>query len=103
MRVLAGALAGRPFLSVLTGDDSPHRPMRHVTDPLRAMGAHVEARRWRHARWSSGGRCGPRTNSRSRRAGEVGVPLAGLQASGVTGLSPPEDRGHTERMLKRSV
>ena len=45
MRVLSGALAGRPFLSVLTGDASlRQRPMRRVTDPLRAMGAHVDGR-----------------------------------------------------------
>ena len=45
MRVLAGALAGRPFLSVLTGDASlRQRPMRRVTEPLRAMGAHVDGR-----------------------------------------------------------
>jgi 3-phosphoshikimate 1-carboxyvinyltransferase len=39
-RMLAGALAGRPFCSLLTGDGSlRRRPMRRIVDPLRAMGA----------------------------------------------------------------
>src|SRR5512136_3089215 len=38
-RMLAGALAGRPFCSLLTGDGSlRRRPMRRIVDPLRAMG-----------------------------------------------------------------
>src|SRR5207249_12048202 len=45
MRVLAGVLAGRPFLSVLSGDASLRaRPMRRVVEPLRAMGAGVDGR-----------------------------------------------------------
>ena len=45
MRVLAGVLAGRPFLSVLTGDESLRtRPMGRVVEPLRAMGAHIDGR-----------------------------------------------------------
>ncbi len=40
LRMLAGALAGRPFCSLLTGDGSlRRRPMRRIVDPLRAMGA----------------------------------------------------------------
>ncbi len=45
MRVLSGVLAGRPFVSVLTGDDSLRtRPMDRIVEPLRAMGAHVDGR-----------------------------------------------------------
>src|SRR5262245_24997904 len=45
MRILSGALAGRPFVTVLTGDESLRsRPMRRVGDPLRAMGAAVDGR-----------------------------------------------------------
>ncbi len=40
IRMLAGALAGRPFRSVLTGDESlRRRPLERVAAPLRAMGA----------------------------------------------------------------
>src|ERR1700734_2071451 len=42
MRMLAGVLAGQPFESTLTGDDSLRkRPMRRVIDPLRQMGAEI--------------------------------------------------------------
>ncbi|HMF04490.1 MAG TPA: 3-phosphoshikimate 1-carboxyvinyltransferase, partial [Acidimicrobiia bacterium] len=45
MRTLAGLLAGRPFLSVLTGDASlQERPMGRVVRPLRMLGAHVDGR-----------------------------------------------------------
>src|SRR5580704_4387683 len=45
MRMLAGVLAGQPFTSVLTGDDSlRRRPMKRVMEPLRQMGARIEAR-----------------------------------------------------------
>jgi 3-phosphoshikimate 1-carboxyvinyltransferase len=105
MRVLAGALAGRPFLSVLTGDSSLHqRPMRRVTEPLRAMGAHVDGR--------DDGALAPLV---IRGGGLRGVPhelavpsaqvktalmLAGLQADGATEIvSPAPSRDHSERML----
>ena len=40
LRMLAGALAGRPFRSVLTGDASlRRRPVERVAAPLRALGA----------------------------------------------------------------
>ena len=74
MRVLAGALAGRPFLSVLTGDASlRQRPMRRVVEPLRAMGASVDGRAdgdVRAARRSAARRCaacGTSCRSRARR------------------------------------
>jgi 3-phosphoshikimate 1-carboxyvinyltransferase len=41
-RLLLGVLAGQRFKSTLTGDASlRRRPMRRVTEPLRAMGAHI--------------------------------------------------------------
>jgi len=44
MRLLAGLLAGQRFDSTLTGDESlSRRPMRRVIEPLRRMGARVEA------------------------------------------------------------
>jgi 3-phosphoshikimate 1-carboxyvinyltransferase len=106
MRVLAGALAGRPFLSLLTGDASLRtRPMRRVVDPLRAMGARVDGR--------DDGAHAPlviRGGSLQGTRHELAVAsaqvksaclLAGLQASGVTEVvSPGTSRDHTERMLR---
>src|SRR5262249_51791167 len=106
MRVLSGALAGRPFLSVLTGDDSlRRRPMARVVLPLRAMGAIIDGR-------DNGDRA-PLTIRRSGalRAMRHGLPvasaqvksalvLAGLQADGTSEIvSPGPSRDHTERML----
>ena len=105
MRVLAGALAGRRFLSVLTGDASlRQRPMRRVTDPLRAMGAHVDGR--------DDGAFAPLVIRGGDLRGvrhELPVPsaqvksalvLAGLQAEGTTEVvSHAPSRDHTERML----
>ena len=105
MRVLSGVLAGRPFLSILTGDASLNqRPMRRVTEPLRAMGARVDGR--------AGGEYAPLSIHGAELAGtrhELAVAsaqvksalmLAGLQASGTTEIvSPAPSRDHTERML----
>src|SRR4051812_6531306 len=45
MRILTGVLAGRSFLSVLTGDASLRsRPMARIVAPLRQMGAHLDGR-----------------------------------------------------------
>ena len=45
MRMLAGVLAGQPFGSTLTGDESlRRRPMRRVIEPLREMGAEIKGR-----------------------------------------------------------
>jgi 3-phosphoshikimate 1-carboxyvinyltransferase len=105
MRVLAGALAGRPFLSILTGDASlQSRPMRRISEPLRAMGAHVDGR--------ADGAFAPlviRGGALHGRRHELAVAsaqvksalmIAGLQASGTTEIvSPAPSRDHSERML----
>ena len=105
MRVLAGAVAACDFLSVLTGDASlRHRPMRRVTEPLRAMGAHLDGR--------DGGSFAPLAIRGAALHGmthELTVPsaqvksalmVAGLHADGVTEvISPAPSRDHTERML----
>ncbi len=45
IRMLAGPLAAQPFRSRLIGDESlSGRPMGRIMDPLRQMGAHIEAR-----------------------------------------------------------
>jgi 3-phosphoshikimate 1-carboxyvinyltransferase len=44
IRLLAGILAGQSFVSILTGDDSlKQRPMARILQPLRQMGASIEA------------------------------------------------------------
>jgi len=105
MRMLCGLVAGRPFLSVLTGDESlSRRPMRRVVDPLRAMGAHLDGR-------DDGAlaplvvRGGALQGIRHELAvasGQVktALVLAGLQAEGTTEIvEPAPSRDHTERML----
>jgi 3-phosphoshikimate 1-carboxyvinyltransferase len=105
MRMLAGLLAGRPFLSLLTGDASLlSRPMGRVVRPLRALGASVDGR--------SGGELAPlviRGGDLTGRRCELDVAtaqvktalvLAGLQADGTTEVGEPApSRDHTERML----
>jgi 3-phosphoshikimate 1-carboxyvinyltransferase len=105
IRIMAGALAGRPFLSVLYGDESiAQRPMARIVEPLRQMGATVDAR--------DDGRLPPII----LRGGELrGIAyespvasaqvkscllIAGLQATGETSVREPAlSRDHTERML----
>jgi 3-phosphoshikimate 1-carboxyvinyltransferase len=105
IRLLTGLLAGRPFLSVLSGDESlVERPMARVIEPLRAMGAHLDGR--------AGGTKPPLVVRGGELAGclhRLGVAsaqvktallLAGLQASGTTEVvEPAASRDHTERML----
>lgn len=44
MRMLAGILAGQPFRSRLTGDESlSRRPMKRIIDPLSEMGARINS------------------------------------------------------------
>jgi len=104
MRLLAGILAGQPFDSVLTGDDSlVNRPMGRVLEPLRRMGAAVEARE----------RDLPplRVRGGALRAIRYALPvasaqvkscvlLAGLYGSGTTAVEEPvPTRDHTEIAL----
>lgn len=105
MRLLAGLLAGQPFLSVLTGDASLRsRPMARVLNPLREMGAHTHGR--------DGGRLPPlvlgggaltgarhRLNVASAQV-KSALLLAGLYAEGETWVQEPANsRDHTETML----
>jgi 3-phosphoshikimate 1-carboxyvinyltransferase len=106
MRILAGPLAGRPFLSVLTGDASlRQRPMARVVRPLRVMGADIDGR--------DGGSLAPLAIRGKPLRGvrheltiasaqvKSALLLAGLQADGTTEVvSPALSRDHTERMLR---
>lgn len=105
-RLLVGVLAGQPFWTVLTGDDSLRsRPMDRVAEPLRRMGATVVGRR-------EGSRLplavrGARPLKALTYASPVAsaqvktaLLLAGLWADGpVTVREPTPSRDHTERML----
>ncbi|GAB4176871.1 MAG: 3-phosphoshikimate 1-carboxyvinyltransferase [Wenzhouxiangellaceae bacterium] len=107
MRLLAGALCGRPELQgarvELVGDASlSRRPMRRIIEPLSAMGARIQSR---------DGCCpliiepAPLTGRHHRLAiasaqVKSALLLAGLSASGRTCVSEPgQSRDHTERML----
>jgi 3-phosphoshikimate 1-carboxyvinyltransferase len=103
MRLLAGLMAGAPFVSELVGDASlSERPMERVATPLRAMGAAVRTQDG-HAplRVQGGGLAGIRYDAPVASAQVKGaVLLAGLAARGATTVTEPAaTRDHTERAL----
>ncbi len=106
LRLLAGLLAGRPFLSILTGDESLRsRPMARVVEPLRQMGAQVWGREGdsRAPLVIRGGRLsGIRYHSPVASAQvKSAVLLAGLQAEEETLFAEPaQSRDHMERLLR---
>ena len=105
-RLLSGILAGQPFESKLSGDESLNsRPMKRIMDPLTQMGAHI----------SSILRNGcaplyiaPSTLHRIHYDSPVAsaqvkscILLAGLYAEGETSVTEPSlSRNHTELMLR---
>jgi 3-phosphoshikimate 1-carboxyvinyltransferase len=105
IRLLAGVLASRPFLSVLTGDASLRkRPMDRVLAPLKKMGAHVDGR--------DGGKLAPIAIRGGRlQMIQHALPVASAQVKsalilaglrdGVAVREPGHSRDHTERMLIR--
>jgi 3-phosphoshikimate 1-carboxyvinyltransferase len=105
MRTVCGLLAGRPFLSVLTGDASLQaRPMGRVVRPLRALGARVDGRADGELAplvIRGGGLTGRRVDLDVVSAQvKTALILAGLQADGATEVvEPAPSRDHTERML----
>jgi 3-phosphoshikimate 1-carboxyvinyltransferase len=103
IRMLAGALAGRPFRSVLTGDESlRRRPVERVAVPLRAMGATVLTSDERPPLTIEGGRLHGIAYELPVASAQVktAILLAGLQAEGETTVGEPSaSRDHTERML----
>jgi len=105
LRMLAGALAGRPFPSVLTGDDSlRRRPVERVAVPLRLMGARVASTGGNPPLTIEGGGLRPLAYDSPVASAQVktAVLLAGLQAEGLTTVrEPAPSRDHTERMLPR--
>jgi 3-phosphoshikimate 1-carboxyvinyltransferase len=103
LRILAGALAGRPFRSTLTGDASLcRRPVERVAAPLRAMGARAEGVGGKPPLTLDGGSLRPITWDSPVASAQVktAVLLAGLDAEGITTVrEPAPSRDHTERLL----
>jgi len=104
MRLISGILAGQPFESTLTGDDSLRgRPMRRVIDPLTQMGAKIDS--------NDGKPPLTITGQHPLSAIEYNTPvasaqikscvlLAGLYSDGTTAvIESVQTRDHTERML----
>jgi 3-phosphoshikimate 1-carboxyvinyltransferase len=107
MRLLAGVLAGQPFDSVLTGDESlSARPMGRVIRPLRSMGASIDLED-EHAPIRIHGQAlkgityeMPVASAQVKSA----ILLAGLYADGeTTVIEPVRSRDHTERMLELDI
>ena len=105
MRMLSGVLAGNPFFSVLTGDESLRtRPMGRVINPLRQMGAEIIARG--ENRYPpiaiKGKKLQPIKYVMPVASAQVksAILLAGLYTDGETEIiEPAKSRDHTERIL----
>lgn len=105
LRLLAGVAAGQPFRTELTGDDSlRRRPMRRIVEPLRQMGAAIDAAAGDRAPLAISGRRPlnglhyrmPVASAQLKSA----LLLAGLFANEATAcLEPAPTRDHTERLL----
>ena len=104
MRLLIGALAGRPRVATLVGDASlSSRPMERVAAPLRAIGARVVTEDGHAPILVDGGRklAAVAQELPVASAQVIGcLTLAALAAKGTTTISVPgPTRDHTERML----
>jgi 3-phosphoshikimate 1-carboxyvinyltransferase len=103
-RLLLGVLAGQSFRACLTGDASlRRRPMRRVTDPLRAMGAEIEEGADDALPLTiRGGRLRPLTYTTPVASAQIksALLLAGLTGQvRVTLREPYLSRDHTERLF----
>jgi 3-phosphoshikimate 1-carboxyvinyltransferase len=105
-RLLLGLLAGHPFTTFLTGDDSLRaRPMARVITPLEAMGAQFVGRSGNRLPLAITGTTElvpirytlPVASAQVKSA----ILLAGLHAPGrTTVIEPQPSRDHTERLLR---
>jgi 3-phosphoshikimate 1-carboxyvinyltransferase len=105
LRMLSGLLAGQPFLSRISGDESlSRRPMQRIMLPLRQMGAHIEARDGRFPPIEiRGGALRPMDYSLPVASAQVKtcILFAGLYAEGRTTVREPvATRDHTEVALR---
>lgn len=106
IRLLSGLLAGQGFLSILTGDGSlRRRPMARVINPLRLMGAGIDAR-------GDGNYAPLVVRGGGLKSIEYTMPVASAQVKsalllaglysegGIDVIEPKATRDHTERMLR---
>ena len=105
IRLLSGILAGQPFSSKITGDDSlQKRPMKRVLGPLREMGAEIQAREDNFAPLEIRGTKLKAIDYKMPMASaqvKSAVLLAGLFADGVTSvIEPARTRDHSELALE---
>ncbi|MBM7840169.1 3-phosphoshikimate 1-carboxyvinyltransferase [Alkalihalobacillus xiaoxiensis] len=106
-RLMLGILAGRPFHSVVVGDESiATRPMKRVVDPLQQMGAVIDGRDGGDKTPLSirGGALDAITYQMPVASAQVksALMLAGLQARGTTTIKEVQQtRDHTEQMLEQ--
>ena len=112
-RLISGILAGQPFATTLSGDDSLNsRPMKRIIEPLTLMGADIESQ--------PGNGCAPLLINHHLSVGAApslhgihyrskvasaqvksSVLLAGLYADQITKVTEPVlSRNHTELMLR---
>jgi 3-phosphoshikimate 1-carboxyvinyltransferase len=107
VRLMAGILAGRPFHSVIVGDESiAKRPMKRVTDPLSLFGTAIDGRHNGQFTPISirGGNLAPIEYSLPVASAQVKSALlfAALQADGVSVIKETvPTRNHTETMIKK--
>ena len=103
LRLLAGVLAAHPFESTLTGDASLRsRPMRRLTEPLTAMGAHLDADHDRPPLRIAGAALQGIDWTPSVPSAQIksALLLAGLHATGRTSVrEAAATRDHTEQAL----
>lgn len=103
IRLAAGVMAGQPFPSILDGSEQlRRRPMKRVVDPLRLMGADIEAHEGRAPLTIRPAVLRGITYPMPVASAQVksAVLLAGLFAEGQTTIvQPGPARDHTERML----
>ncbi|WP_409251176.1 3-phosphoshikimate 1-carboxyvinyltransferase [Bacillus sp. SCS-153A] len=104
-RLMSGILSGRPFHSVVVGDESiAKRPMKRVTGPLRLFGADIDGR--------DNGQYTPLSiRGGALSAVDYDLPVASaqvksamifaaLQAEGISTITEPvPTRNHTETMI----
>lgn len=106
IRLLSGLMAGQKFLSILTGDGSlRRRPMARVINPLRLMGAGIDAR-------GDGNYAPLVVRGGGLKSIEYTMPVASAQVKsalllaglfsegGIEVIEPQATRDHTERMLR---
>jgi 3-phosphoshikimate 1-carboxyvinyltransferase len=103
MRLMAGILAGQSFDCTLTGAPQLlRRPMRRITEPLRAMGAEIEDADGCAPLIVRGQELHGHDHTLAVASAQVksALLLAGLYADGPTVVRQPGPaRDHTERML----